>query len=163
MQLQRGRCQGLQPANAASAPWALPPAACTARPVKPAHQRLSLPELAATPLGMHRGAEKDRHNRRPQRVGSLPRGEGVPEDAHHNPQETPEQWLLTQEHAASPDHLKQQQQQPPSAGSTGSKVTVPYLGLEVTPELVAISMGEWLVCQTVIDTPSCWLLQMVSH
>jgi hypothetical protein len=94
---------------------------------------------------MHRSAvEEDRH-RRLQRLGSLPRGEGVPEDAHHNPQETPEQWLLTQEHAASPDHPKKQQQLPPTAGSTGRKVIVPYLGLEVTPELVAISMGECLV------------------
>lgn len=89
---------------------------------------------------MHRSAvEKDRH-RRAQRLGSLPGGEGVPEDAHHNPQETPEQWLLTKEHAASTDHPKQQQQ--PAPGSRVAKMTVPYLGLEVTPELVAISMGE---------------------
>lgn len=75
--------------------------------------------------------------------GSLPRGEGVPEDAHHNPQETPEQWLLAQERA---EHGLQQL--PPTQqhlagrpGQQGRKMTVPYLGLEVTPELVAISMG----------------------
>lgn len=66
----------------------------------------------------------------------------MPEDVHHSPQETPEQWLLMQEHA---EHAKQQpgqpQQQQTSQGSKGRKMTVPYLGLEVTPELVAISMG----------------------
>lgn len=94
----------------------------------------------------HRGvapaAADTRGGHQQQLARSLPRGEGIPEDAHHTPQETPEQWLLAQEHAASSSELhpdepdKQQQQQ-----STRNKLTVPYLGLEVTPELVAISMG----------------------
>lgn len=94
---------------------------------------------------MHRStADKDRA-RRGQRLGSLPRGEGVPDDAHHVPQETPEQWLLSQEHAEHADTAKQPPQQQ-GATSHKPKLTVPYLGLEVTPELVAISMGECSSC-----------------
>lgn len=90
---------------------------------------------------MHRSAA-DRHNaKRGQRLGSLPRGEGVPDDAHHVPQETPEQWLIAQEPAEHTDLPKQPQQQQ-GAASHQRKLTVPYLGLEVTPELVAISMGK---------------------
>jgi hypothetical protein len=75
-------------------------------------------------------ADRDRF-RRTLSVGSLP------EDGHHNPQETPEAWLLAQEHAEA---AKKQRQGP---GSKSRAMTVPYLGLEVTPELVAISMGEY--------------------
>lgn len=79
-------------------------------------------------------ADRDR-SRKALRVGSLP------EDGHHSPQETPEAWLLAQEHAEA---LKKQRQAP---GSKGRVLTVPYLGLEVTPELVAISMGEFCPLQ----------------
>jgi len=72
--------------------------------------------------------DKDRH-RRAQRLSSLP------EDGHHSPQETPEAWLLAQEHARAAKEAQQQ-------GKRGRVMHVPYLGLEVTPELVAISMGE---------------------
>lgn len=96
-----------------------------------------------TTIMQHRGgapAADTKRGHQQQLARSLPRGEGIPEDAHHTPQETPEQWLLAQEHAASsephPDEPDKQQQQQQS-----TRNTVPYLGLEVTPELVAISMG----------------------
>lgn len=61
----------------------------------------------------------------------------LPEDGHHSPtdplapQETPEQWLLAKHHTAEKGSKRREK-----------KLRVPYLGLEVTPELVAISMGE---------------------
>jgi hypothetical protein len=53
------------------------------------------------------------------------------------PAETPEAWLLAKEHGDSNSS---------KLGSRKQKLRVPYLGLEVTPELVAISMGAlcWL-------------------
>lgn len=75
----------------------------------------------------------------------------LPEDQHHQPQETPEAWLLAQQHAERANKL--QKEAAAAGGSSSShhhhqggqrKLMVPYLGLEVTPELVAISMGESL-------------------
>ncbi|WIA14967.1 hypothetical protein OEZ85_001678 [Tetradesmus obliquus] len=56
----------------------------------------------------------------------------LPEDGHHQPTETPEAWLLAKEHADGSSSSK--------PGRRNKKLQVPYLGLEVTPELVAISM-----------------------
>uniref|UniRef100_A0A383VQ58 Major facilitator superfamily (MFS) profile domain-containing protein n=1 Tax=Tetradesmus obliquus TaxID=3088 RepID=A0A383VQ58_TETOB len=56
----------------------------------------------------------------------------LPEDGHHQPTETPEAWLLAKEHADGSSSSK--------PGRRNKKLRVPYLGLEVTPELVAISM-----------------------
>jgi hypothetical protein len=65
----------------------------------------------------------------------------LPEDGHHSPHETPEAWLVAQEAA---QREKQPQPQQHKAGARhGRKLRVPYLGLDVTPELVAISMGVW--------------------
>jgi hypothetical protein len=62
------------------------------------------------------------------------------------PAETPEAWLLAKEHADSSSSSSSK------PGRRNKKLRVPYLGLEVTPELVAISMGE---C-------SCWHLLYVA-
>jgi hypothetical protein len=121
---------------------------CTRHPAAAAPQRQLASRQPKQPLAMQTSLHRSKQDadtlrtRVPRPPGSLPRGEGVPEDVHHSPQETPEQWLLMQEHA---EHAKQQpgqpQQQQTIQGSKGRKMTVPYLGLEVTPELVAISMG----------------------
>eukprot|EP00879_Flechtneria_rotunda_P012967 GHRR01013540.1.p1 GENE.GHRR01013540.1~~GHRR01013540.1.p1 ORF type:complete len:473 (+),score=146.19 GHRR01013540.1:400-1818(+) len=58
----------------------------------------------------------------------------LPEDSHHNPQETPEAWLTVKERAnGSAPEVRHK-----AKGS--NKLRVPVLDLEVTPELVAISM-----------------------
>jgi hypothetical protein len=79
-----------------------------------------------------------------QKAGSLP------EDGHHYPTETPEQWLLVKQKAAN--DLDVEDGRPmPSRGrhrAASKQPRVPFLDLEVTPELLAISMGK---CQAMVN------------
>ncbi|KAF8060466.1 folate-biopterin transporter 1 [Scenedesmus sp. PABB004] len=75
----------------------------------------------------------------PPLLGGALRGAALPEDGHHEPRETPEAWL---ELAAERGKAGAGAEAPPSAAPQQQRrgATVPYLGLPVTPELVAISM-----------------------
>lgn len=102
----------------------------TTRPAQPCNPRTIL-------LGRPRVPRSSVHVQ-----ASLHRVRSLPEDGHHSPQETPEAWILAQQQKAAEQQAKQLAQGQALQHKQQKQLTVPYLELEVTPELVAISMGE---------------------